>query len=297
MKPRKNTDESVAFKPLSKLGIIAGGGALPMRLIQHCRENDIDFMVIAFEGQTDPGILDGTHFMLTRLGAAGRIIDTLKANNIVDLVLIGALRRPGLQELRPDWRTFRFFTKVGVRALGDDGLLKALRGELESEGFTLHGVHNFIPALLATDQTYTTQSPKKSDWVNIKRGIEVSQLLGRADIGQSVIIQEGIVIGVEAIEGTDALIQRCATLQRKGRGGVLVKSCKPQQDKDLDLPTVGVQTIHNAVAAGLRGLVVDVGKTLMIDPQDMVAYADAHKFFIMGIDMADFKKSEDVQHG
>ena len=268
-----------------KLGIIAGGGELPYRLVNACRENDQPFFIVAFEGQTDPTILPGNDYMMTRLGAAGRILNTLKAHNIDDLVIIGSIRRPSLPELRPDMRTFRFFTKLGLRAMGDDSLLSALRSELENEGFTIHGIQEYVPDLLATEGDYGRTRPKKGDWQDIERGIEVSQALGNLDVGQAVIVQEGIVLGVEAAEGTDALINRCAGYKRKGRGGVLVKTCKPQQDNDLDLPTVGIRTLRMCQKAGLNGLVIHAGRSILINPQEVAEYANRNKMFVVGIDI------------
>ncbi len=272
-----------------KLGIIAGGGELPYRLVNACRENGQPYFIVAFEGQTDPTILPGSDYMITRLGAAGRILNTLKAHGIEDLVIIGSIRRPSLPELRPDMRTFRFFTKLGLRAMGDDSLLSALRRELEDEGFVIRGIQDYVPDLLAMEGDYSRVRPKKGDWQDIDRGIEVSQALGGLDVGQSVIVQEGLVLGVEAAEGTDALISRCGGYKRKGRGGVLVKTCKPQQDQDLDLPTVGIRTLRMCQKAGLNGLVIHAYRSILINPQEVAEYANRNKMFVVGVDIDNYK--------
>lgn len=280
---------SVTSSPKKTLGIIAGGGEIPYRLVQACRESGQPFFIVAFEGHTDPSILPGNDYMITRLGAAGRILNTLKSHNIEDLVIIGSIRRPSLAELRPDMRTFRFFAKVGTRALGDDGLLTALRKELEGEGFCIHGIQDYVPDLITSEGDYARTRPRKADWVDIERGIEVSQALGDMDVGQSVIVQEGIVLGVEAAEGTDELIRRCADYKRKGRGGVLVKTCKPDQDYDLDLPTIGVRTLRMCEKAGLNGLVVHAGRSILINPQEVTDYANRNKMFVLGLDIDNYK--------
>lgn len=267
-----------------QLGIIAGGGALPARLVQACLAKGIKPFIIAFDGQTDPRSYEGQAHLLTRLGAAGQIIETLKNHNIRDLVLIGSIRRPSLAEMKPDLRTAQFFAKIGLKALGDDGLLTALKHELQEDGFTLHGVQDFIDDLLVPVGVIGKHKPSQTMMADITRGLIVSQALGAQDVGQSVIVQEGIVLGVEAIEGTDELIRRCQAYKRDGRGGVLVKSCKPQQDKTLDLPTIGPDTVRLAAETGLSGIAVQAGAALLSEPDAVKILADQYKIFVIGIE-------------
>ncbi len=276
-------------KSIKRLGVIAGGGSLPERLLQVCDDKKLDIFVVGFEGQTDPLVIKDRNHIWSRLGAAGQIIKTLKAHNIQDLVLIGSIRRPSLAELRPDLKTAEFFARIGMRALGDDGLLAALRKELERDGFHIHGVHEFAHDLLTGEGVMGKVKPGKAHMIDIERGVEVSQTLGKLDVGQSVIVQQGIVIGVEAIEGTDELIERSKHLRRKGEGGVLVKTCKPQQDRDFDLPTIGPQTVRLAVQAGLSGIAVHAGHSIVIDPAEVVKLANKHKIFVTGIHIPEFQ--------
>jgi DUF1009 family protein len=265
------------------VGVIAGGGSLPLRLIESCEKKGISLFVIGFEGQTDPAIIQGRNHMWTRLGAAGHIMKTLKRHDVTDLVMIGAIRRPSLAELVPDFKTIEFFARIGMKALGDNDLLGAIRTMLEREGFRLHGVQAFADDLLARQGSVGQYEPAEGDWVDIRRGAEVLMALGLLDVGQSVIVQEGMVLGVEAAEGTDELIRRCGPLKRKGRGGVLVKLCKPQQDRDLDMPTVGPQTLNQAAEAGLAGVCIHAGHSLLVDPDEVAKIADRHKMFLVGI--------------
>lgn len=270
--------------PLPPLGIIAGGGDLPRRLLAACDAAGRDVFIIGFEGQTDPALMQGRSYMMTRLGAAGRVIETFRAHGVRDLVLIGSIRRPGLAELRPDLRAARFFARVGLRALGDDGLLKALRAELEAEGFVIHGIQDFVDDLLMQEGPLGRLKPKKRDLADMERGLIVSRELGRLDVGQSVIVREGIVLGVEAAEGTDELIRRCGAYgTRSGRSGVLVKTCKPQQDRSLDLPTIGPRTVHLCAEAGLAGISVQAGHALLLDPQETAEVADRSGLFVIGV--------------
>ena len=271
--------------PLARLGVIAGGGNLPARLLASCDQAGTEVFVVGFDGQTDRNLLTGRNHMFTRLGAAGQIINTLRAHDIRDLVLIGSIRRPSLKELKPDLRTAKFFARLGLRAVGDNDLLVALRSELEKEGFTIHGVQRFVGDLIASAGAVGKYKPKAADMEDIRRGVIASQAIGRLDIGQSVVVQEGIVLGVEGAEGTNELIRRCTAYVRKGRGPILVKTAKPGQDRDLDLPTVGPETIVLCGEAGYAGIVIEAGASLLLEPQNVAEIADRHKMFVIGIDV------------
>ncbi len=275
---------SLSLKNIKSLGIIAGGGSLPERLLHSCDRRGIEVFIIGLEGQTDRNLMAGRKHLWTRMGAAGQIMQTLKAHQIRDVVMIGSVSRPSFAELKPDWKTAAFLMKLGIKALGDDGLLSAIRGLLEKEGFTVHSVQDFAEDLLAPVGAVGKYSPEESDQEDIKRGLEVARAIGALDVGQAVVIQEGLVLGMEAIEGTDALINRCGEIKRGGRGPILVKLCKPQQDTSLDMPTIGPMTVEHAAFRGFRGIIFQAGKTLLIDPQEVAQNADAAKMFVYGVE-------------
>ncbi len=284
----KKAAPDCAAPNITRLGVIAGGGQLPARLLEACDKQGIEVFVIGFDGHTDIDLYEGRTHMVTRVGAAGQIINTLHAHHIRDLVMIGALKRPSLSELRPDTRTAKFFARIGLKALGDDGLLTAVKNELQREGFKIHGVHQFATELLAGEGTLGKCNPDKADKADIKRGIEVLKATSALDIGQGVIVQQGIVLGIEAAEGTDELIRRCDDYQRKGKGGVLVKLCKDEQDQSFDLPTIGPDTILLAEAVGLSGIAIHAGHSLLLESQRVADMADKAKLFVIGINPEDY---------
>jgi DUF1009 family protein len=267
----------------SKLGIIAGGGAVPRQLIQAARAQGRDCFVLAIKNSADPGMLDGVDHVWLRLGQAGKAFELLHEKQVGEVVMAGPVRRPTLSEMRPDWRTARFFARIGLKALGDDGLLSAVIGEFESEGFKVVGAHEVLGDLLAPPGIWGSVRPDQQAESDIRHGVKVAQGLGALDVGQSVVVQQGIVLGVEAIEGTDALIERVGGLRRAGPGGVLVKLCKPGQDRRVDLPTVGPDTLKRAEAAGLRGIAVEAGAAIVVDLDRLVKEADRAGMFVAGI--------------
>lgn len=277
---------------IQKLGIIAGGGNLPAYLLSACKDKGIEPFIVGFDGQTDAALMNGYNHLWAEFGSVGKIISFFKSNGVTDLVMIGGVKRPPLTQIKPDLKAVRILSRIGLRVLGDNDLLTVLKKELESEGFTLHGIQDFCDRLLVEEGALARLNPQDADWVDIEFGVKVSQEIGALDIGQSVIVQNGMVVGVEAVEGTDALIERCADLQQKGRGGILVKTRKPQQDKALDMPTIGVQTIINAHKAGLAGIVLHADNVIVVDMKTVAKYADKYKLFIVGVPIDDKIKSE-----
>jgi len=271
----------------AKLGIIAGGGALPAQLAAAAKAEGREFFVLAITGHAIAETLAGVPQAWVRLGEAGRGIEILHQQGVRDLVMAGPVRRPSLRDLRPDWRTARFFARLGLRALGDDGLLKAVIVELESEGFRVLGLHDILNDILADAGVWGRVEPDAGADADIVRGLMVARGLGALDVGQSVVVQQGIVLGVEAVEGTDALLRRAGELRRAGAGGVLVKIAKPGQERRVDLPTIGVETVKNAVSAGLAGIAVEAGSAVVVDRPAVIAAADAAGLFVCGIAAAD----------
>lgn len=266
-----------------KLGLLAGAGELPRRVIEACRAADRPIFVIAFEGAAEPAMVADVPHAWVRLGAAGEGLRLLRENGVSDLVMAGGVRRPSLWSLRPDWRTAKFFARIGRRALGDDGLLSAVIKELEEEGFRVVGIDHILASVLAPKGPLGRCRPDAQAEADIALGLRVVRALGALDIGQAAVVQQGIVLGVEAIEGTDALIERCAALRREGPGGVLVKAAKPGQERRADLPAIGPRTVAGVHAAGLRGIAIEAGATVIIDRQSVVEAADRAGLFIIGV--------------
>ncbi len=266
-----------------KLGILAGSGELPARLIQACQETGREYFVIAIENQTDSEILNNSPHVWVRLGAVGKAIEHLRNENVKELVMIGPVHRPSLTALRPDAWSAKRIAKIGLKAFGDDGLLSFLIGELESEGFRVIGPDEILTDLIAPEGVYGSISPDEVATADIEHGLAVAKGLGGLDVGQAVVVQQGLVLAVEAIEGTDEMLKRAAELKREGPGGVLVKIKKPEQEQRVDLPTIGVNTVENAAQAGLRGIAIQAGHALIVDRSKVIRIADQKGLFITGI--------------
>jgi lipid-A-disaccharide synthase len=266
-----------------RVGIIAGGGDLPRLLVTACRARGALPFVLALEGHANEATVADADHAWVRLGALGEAFRLLKNAGVGEVVFAGAIRRPSLATLRPDARGAAFIARIGGKALGDDGLLRAVAAEFTREGMILRGAHELLADILAREGTYGSLSPSPEDAADIARGVEVARGLGALDVGQGAVVQQGIVLAVEAVEGTDAMLGRCGALRRDGAGGVLVKVCKPNQDRRLDLPTIGVETVEAAAAASLRGIAIEAGAALVLDADAVGARADALGLFVVGL--------------
>src|SRR4051794_895276 len=268
-----------------RLGIIAGGGALPARVAASAAAAGRKVFILGLEGFADPAVLVPWPHEIQRIGKAGRILAALREHGCQDVVMIGPVRRPSLLDLRPDAEGTRILARVG-RAIfaGDDGLLAAVIKVFAEEGFAVIGAHEVMREVLAPAGVLTHTQPDAQAMADIRRGREVTRALGAVDVGQGCVVQQGLVLAVEAIEGTDAMLARAGTLRRDGIGGVLVKLVKPGQDRRADLPTIGPDTVRQAAAAGLRGLAFEANATILADRESCLAAADAAGLFLLGLD-------------
>ncbi len=273
--------------PQGPLGIIAGSGGLPRRLIESCRAAGREIFVLALEGEADRATVEGVPHAWCRIGGAATGLDLLRANAVGELVLAGGVCRPSLASLRPDWRAAKFFARVGYRALGDNGLLSAVVKELEREGFRVVGADQLLDEAGLPEGPLGRIRPDADALADIAYGMRLARAIGALDIGQAVVVQQGLVLGVEAIEGTDGLLRRCALLRRDGPGGVLVKVEKPGQEKRADRPVIGPQTVVLAAESGLRGIAAEAGATLVLDRDEVIRLADSTGLFVVGVQPAD----------
>ena len=268
-----------------KLGIIAGGGALPGQVISACRETGREYFVLAFEGSADPEILGDAPVDWIRMSGLSKAFESARREGVEELVRVGKLPRPSVLELMRDAKSAKFLAKVGTRMLGDDNILSAVVREIEhAEGFRVIGPEVLLEDILATGGCYGSVTPDDNDLADIARGMDVLKTIGALDIGQGVVVQNGAILGVEAAEGTDRLIERCAEfVDAETVGGVFVKASKPTQDRRIDLPAVGSSTMHHAIRAGLRGIAIEAGGALIVDRQAMIEAADAAGVFLYGV--------------
>lgn len=274
-----------------RLAIIAGEGNLPRHVADAARAAGADPYIIALSNESDQ---DWSGFDTTTIGVGDMagLARIFKSERIARVVMSGGVRRrPAFDQIHAN---LRFFYKLPfvlrtLMAGGDDAVLKMVIGLIEGQGATVIGAHEIAPDLLATVGPLGAVSPSKDDRRDIDRACEAAEALGRLDIGQGAVSVGGRVVALEGSEGTDSMLERVATLRAEGRisqkrKGVLVKLCKPQQDLRADLPTIGRSTVENAARAGLAGVVIEAGRSLVVERAALAETADRLGLFVCGID-------------
>jgi hypothetical protein len=273
--------------PLRALGILAGGGPLPGRVAAAASAAGRPVFIVGLEGFAERDVLAPWPHAFFRIGAVRGIFGALRGHGCQDLVLIGPLRRPSLLDIRPDAEGAKMLARIGRAAFaGDDGLLKAVIRVLGEEGFHVIGAHEILHEALGPRGLLSLAGADANAMADIARGIAVNRALGLADVGQSCVVSAGVVVAVEAVEGTDAMLARCGALldamEMTKPIGVLVKSVKPGQDRRADLPTIGPETIRRAADAGLSGVAYDASGTILAEREACIARANERGLFLFG---------------
>lgn len=271
-------------EPPRNLGILAGGGHLPLQVAKAAKASGRTVFVVGLEGFVDKSWLSEWPHEIVRMGAAGRIKAALLEHGCQDLVLIGPVRRPSFFDMRPDLECTRILARIGKSAfMGDDGLLAAVVKVIGEYGFRVLGAHEILKEALAPEGLLTLAAPDAAAMADIARGVAVARALGAVDVGQGCVVQQGVVLAVEAAEGTDAMLRRCRALALPAHGGVLVKVVKPGQDRRIDLPTIGPATIAAAAEAGLRGIAFEAAGAILVNRLASIAAADSAGLFLLGL--------------
>ena len=279
-----------ALEISSPVGLIAAGGVMPFAVADSLIARGVHPVLFALKGACDPVVVARFHHHWISVGQIGRAMKLFRAENCRDLVFIGTLVRPALSEIRLDWVTLRVIGRVWAAFRGgDDHLLSGIGRIFEQDGFRMLGIKDVAPDLLMPEGCLTRKTPDEAAVADIAKGREVLRALSPFDIGQAAVVIDGHVVGVEDIEGTDGLLARVARLRKEGRirakakRGALVKAPKSGQDLRFDLPTIGPRTIAGADAAGLAGIAIVAGNTIVVEPQSMIAAADAAGLFVTGL--------------
>lgn len=271
-----------------KLAIIAGAGELPVRIVDHCKTTNAPYYVARIVGVTDDVLRNepGGDFGLGEMAARFRAMREAGCDAVT---FVGIVKRPDFKTLKLDARAALMLPKVLIAARkGDDALLRVLGEEHEKEGFKLVGADEVVASLLAPSGALGAITPTAEQLEDIAKGAAVASALGGWDVGQGCVVCDGLVLALEAQEGTDAMLDRVAALPQEIRGasdamrGVLVKRPKPMQERRIDLPTIGLPTLERAARAGLAGIAVEAGGALVMQREALVARANALGMFVYG---------------
>lgn len=243
------------------LAVLAGRGSLPQLLI------DAGAILVRFDGAGCEATSE--HEILARFERLGTLFEDLRSSGVDRLVFAGGMARPDLDARQFDFRTMALMPRVmAAMKGGDDGLLRVIVQLFEDQGFTVLGAHQVLPDLVSPQGWIVGTRPDRQAQQDAERGRAILDALGPVDVGQSCVVGQGLALGIETVQGTDALLDMVARTPvklRRGGGGVLVKRAKPGQDLRIDMPVIGPGTVEAAVAAGLNGICIQADHVMIIN--------------------------------
>jgi DUF1009 family protein len=287
--PRPQRAKGRIAAAAAPLGIICGSGMFPIAVAKAVQARGRKVALFPIRGFAEPAVERFPHQWID-LGAFGRLIRIIKAAGCDEVVLVGGLVRPRLRHLRFDLVTLRMLPRLALLYRGgDDKLLSGIAAAFEEQGVRVRGAHEAAPELLMPEGVAGSFAPSRQDQDDIRFGFTLVHALGPFDVGQAVVVADNRVLAIEAAEGTAGMLARIAVLRESGRlklptrAGVLIKAPKPGQDRRIDLPAIGPVTVAEAKAAGLVGIAVEAGGTLVADPVALARAADEAGLFLFGV--------------
>lgn len=273
---------------MAPLGIIAGLGDLPVQVAKAATERGQGVFVLRLKGFEEPKLADYPG-LVSGIAEIGKTFKAFKQAGCKQICFAGNVKRPDFKALKPDLKGISLLPKALAAAKeGDDALLSFLISVFEAEGFEVVGADVAAGSLTFGSGVFAGPEPSETDQADLRKAAQIASVIGDHDIGQGAIVANGLVLCVEAQEGTDAMLTRCATLPSQIRGtvtsrmGVLVKRPKPQQERRIDLPTIGLATVEKAAAAGLAGIGFEAEGALILNADAVRARAETLGVFLYG---------------
>ena len=270
---------------IKKLGLLAGNGMMPLEIAKHCKQKNLDLFVVCLDPFADVSAYSDVPHVSAKLGEAGKILKSLNDNKVSHIVMAGGIKRPAFKELIPDREGFKIMLKLAMKKSSDDNIFRSVIREFETRGFEVVGIEDVVPEMMFAKGLYGKIKPSDEDMDDIARGIEVAKALGRVDAGQATVVQEGIILAVEAVEGTDAMLSRASSLKKPGKAPVMVKIKKLNQETRTDMPALGKLSIDRLKKYGIKGIAVEAGGILLIERDEVITAADEAGIFIIGIEV------------
>ena len=272
------------------LALVCGGGSLPLAVADMVAARGRKVVLFPLRGAANPGdFADRPHHWIYA-GQVGRFVRLVRSAGCRDIVFLGSMVRPSIWQIHADWKSVTLLPRIlAAFRGGDNHLLSGIARLVEQQGFRVSGAHEVAPEILVPQGALGRARPSAHDQADIALGLDYLAAAGPFDIGQAVVVAGKHILAVEAIEGTDEMLGRVAELRANGRlrapagGGVLVKAPKPDQDRRFDLPSIGPQTVERVARAGLAGIAVAAGSTIVAEPERLVQAADRANIFVVGV--------------
>ena len=268
---------------MTKVGILAGGGKLPLLIGKNLIQEKYNVMFFCIENFSDLKMYKDYNYEIISINSLTNILKNLKKNKIEKIIMAGKVKRPSIKDINFDFNALKLIKNFALDSKGDDKLLSTISIFFENNGFPTLDWKNECKDLFINEEYLTIKKPSKEAKSNSKKGLHAFEMIGRADISQSIIIQNNIILGIEAAEGTDELIKRCYKYKKKGDKGILLKLSKYNQDTNLDIPVIGLETVKNLSEYDYDGVFLEKGKCIIIDKDEVIEFCNLNHIFIASV--------------
>ena len=268
---------------MTKIGIIAGEGDLPKYIGDSLTKKNYNIIYLLLNNNK---LILNENYINIDILSIKKILKVLDSNNIKNIIFAGSIKRPSIRDLGFDLQTFLLAKNLFLEKKGDNNLLVSLKKYFESKGYIFYNWTKHCSELFSTETNLTRLKPTKKAILNLQKAKLIYKIYQKLDIGQSIIIQNQLALGLEAIEGTDQLIERCYSYKRKGDRGILLKFSKKNQSKLIDIPLVGLDTIINIKKYNYEGVYLQKNKCLVLDKSKIIDFADKNNLFVSSVELS-----------
>ncbi len=270
---------------MNKIGLISGDGNLPLHIGKILIKHNFDVTFFLLNSVKDKRIYENEKSISINIISVKKIINTLKKNNIQKIIFAGSINRPSIKDLGFDIETIKLAKHLLLEKKGDNNLLISIKKYMKTKGFSFFNWKKYCPDLFSNEKNLSKIYPTKNAIKNLSKAKSVYNSFKKMDVGQSMVVQNQLILGLEAIEGTDSLLERCANYKRSGDKGILLKFSKKNQSNLIDIPLIGLQTLHNLKKYNYEGIFLEKNKCLILDKENVIKYANENKIFISNIDL------------
>ena len=269
---------------MNKIGIIAGDGKLPLYIGKSLLSKNYDVTFLSLNNKNNKSYTDYNIIDIDILSIK-KIFKVLDTNKIKHIIFAGSIKRPGIKDLGFDIPTFLLAKNLLLEKKGDNNLLISLKKYFETKGYIFFNWTKYCRELFSNEINLTKFKPSENSVLNLKKAKIIYKFYKKLDVGQSMIVQNQLVMGLEAIEGTDELLKRCEQYKRKGDKGILFKFSKQNQSNLIDIPLIGLDTIKNLKKYNYDGVYLQKNKCLILDKKKVIDYANNNNLFISSVEL------------
>ena len=272
---------------MNRIGIIAGGGLLPLEIGKNLLKKNYEIHFFCIKNFANIKLYTNFKKKEIKLNSFSNILKELKSHKIDYIIFAGKILRPSINEIKFDLQTISLIKSFFLESKGDDQLLKTISVFFAKKGFPLYDWKKNCKEMFSNDDNLSIIKPSGNAIKNLNKGLHIFKTTGYADIGQSLIIQNQLLLGIECIEGTDELIKRTAKYKKNGDKGILLKLSKYNQHNELDLPAIGFKTVKNIKKFNYEGIYIEKNKCLILEKEKVVKFCNENKLFLSTINKID----------